>query len=202
MGVLGMDLVDNKLLVFHQGPKRRLVRPKRNLRRPTDKRRLVDRWLCTKAILKKIYIYTIEFMKKEPDSDGLQLSSDGLQPTSDGLRPTRRPGGFVQVQDMSSGRLCSTFALDSSGAVIGGGCGNVDYSSILVTWKDGGPELWQLAECTIFMLHALKILKTTGSTGGQQSVGDLCNCSQGRNRGLPQPRAKNCFGGMHNPLMG
>eukprot|EP00913_Durusdinium_trenchii_P021920 g20597.t1 len=64
VGVLGMDLVDNKLLVFHQG-------------------------------------------------------------------------GFVQVQDMSSGRLCSTFALDSSGAVIGGGCGNVDYSSILVLVKKG-----------------------------------------------------------------
>ena len=46
-------------------------------------------------------------------------------------------GGFVQVQNIETGQLCSTWALDSSNAVIGGGCGNQDYSSILVLVKKG-----------------------------------------------------------------
>ena len=46
-------------------------------------------------------------------------------------------GGYLQAQDITSGRLCSTWEFDSTDAVIGGGCGNEDHSSILILVKKG-----------------------------------------------------------------
>ena len=46
-------------------------------------------------------------------------------------------GGYVQAQDMQTGRLCSTWAFDSKDAVIGGGCGNKNYKTILILVKKG-----------------------------------------------------------------
>ena len=63
-------------------------------------------------------------------------------------------GGYVQAQDMQTGRLCSTWAFDSKDAVIGGGCGNKKYKTILILVKKGHgttlmrAELPGLDECT------------------------------------------------------
>eukprot|EP00438_Fugacium_kawagutii_P017351 Skav201531 [mRNA] locus=scaffold1616:41082:43331:+ [translate_table: standard] len=46
-------------------------------------------------------------------------------------------GGYLQSQDIKSGRLCSTWAFDESASVIGGGCGNQEHSSILILVKKG-----------------------------------------------------------------
>lgn len=63
-------------------------------------------------------------------------------------------GGYLQAQDIESGRLCSTWAFQSSDAVIGGGCGNKDHSSMLILVKNGhGTDLMRarlpaLDDCT------------------------------------------------------